>query len=70
VESPRTGIDMRDNTLEGNVNSGEESASVGKKKPPPPPIKRAALASGTSIQAGPPPIPLSTKPKTQVSSHS
>lgn len=55
-------IEMRDNTSEG------QSSIVGKKKPPPPPVKRAELsASGVSKDTGPPPIPMASKPKFQVS---
>jgi hypothetical protein len=55
-------IEMRDNTSEG------QGSIVGKKKPPPPPVKRAELsASGVSKDTGPPPIPMASKPKFQVS---
>jgi hypothetical protein len=71
-ESPTTGIEIRDNAQGEPINGAQESVIVGKKKPPPPPIKKAALAStGNSNGAGsPPPIPLSSKPKPQVSSYS
>ena len=70
-ESPSSEIEMRDNTRENHLNGGHETG-VGKKKPPPPPVKRAELTNpGAVNQAGaPPPIPLSSKPKPQVSSHS
>jgi hypothetical protein len=70
-ESPSSGIEMRDNTQEHHLN-GSHEAEAGKKKPPPPPVKRAELTSSAGVnQAGaPPPIPLSSKPKPQVSSHS
>ena len=72
AEPPHMGIEMRDNTQEEAINGAQESAVVGKKKPPPPPVKKAALASaGSANGAGsPPPIPLSSKPKPQVSSYS
>jgi hypothetical protein len=45
-----------------------ESGVRGKKKPPPPPVKRAELTSaGIPNDNGPPPIPLSSKPKPSVS---
>jgi hypothetical protein len=57
-------IEMKDNTASPPSNSGVP----GKKKPPPPPVKRAGLAgTGVSQSAPPPPIPLSSKPKPQVS---
>ena len=63
-------IEMRDNSQEGPVNNGQESAVVGKKKPPPPPVKRADLTSSRVSDTGmPPPIPLASKPKPQVSSY-
>ena len=62
TEAPSTGVEMRDSTV-------PETGVVGKKKPPPPPAKRAELASTPANQNGlPPPIPLSSKPKSQVSS--
>lgn len=71
VESPSSGNEMRDNTP-GEHNSGQESGVAGKKKPPPPPVKRAELTgSGAAKDTGsPPPIPLSNRPKPQVSNYS
>jgi hypothetical protein len=64
-------IEMRDNTIGSPVASGTvEGGALGKKKPPPPPVKRVELtASGISKQAGAPPVPVSSKPKPQVSNH-
>jgi hypothetical protein len=64
-------IEMRDNTIGSPVASGTvEGGALGKKKPPPPPVKRVELtASGISKQAEAPPVPLSSRPKPQVSSH-
>ena len=66
-ESPQ--IEMRDNTIGSPIGNGAlEGGAIGKKKPPPPPAKRADLTgSGISKDAGPPPVPLSSKPKPQVS---
>ena len=71
AEPQSTGIEMRDNTQDEHINGGQESGIAGKKKPPPPPVKKAALASPGSADGTatlPPPIPLSSKPKPQVSS--
>jgi hypothetical protein len=54
--------DMRDNTSSPAI-----AAIAGKKKPPPPPAKRADLTNGGASSPGPPPIPLASKPKPQVS---
>jgi hypothetical protein len=52
-----------------NQARNEHASSLGKKKPPPPPAKKASLMSPGSFQeAAPPPLPLSSKPKPQVSS--
>lgn len=64
-------IEMRDNTNGGDaLNGAPQVGALRKKKPPPPPIKRAELA-GASVgkEAGPPPIPLSSKPKPSVSAN-
>jgi hypothetical protein len=67
-ESAIQQIETRDNTTGGHTNNRSEGASLGKKKPPPPPVKRAELVSqGISKEAAPPPIPLSSKPKPEVS---
>jgi hypothetical protein len=59
---------MRDNTAGGHTNDGAEVGPLGKKKPPPPPVKRAELAGhGVSKEAAPPPVPLSSRPKPEVS---
>ena len=65
MEPRTTGIEMRNNTLD------QAAGVAGKKKPPPPPVKRAELTSSPANQTGAPPIiPLSSKPKPQVSSYS
>lgn len=64
LQPPRTaniGIQMRDNT------QGEQSPTLGKKKPPPPPAKKVGLVPQGPSGGTPPPIPLSSKPKPQVS---
>ncbi len=48
-------IDMRDNTI------------AAKKAPPPPPKKKPELAGTPTAGAGPPPVPLASKPKPNVS---
>jgi len=53
VTSPT--IEMRDNTIPF------------KKAPPPPPKKKPGLTGGADAGAGPPPVPLSSRPKTNVS---
>jgi hypothetical protein len=72
VEEPEySGIEMQDNEHGSHVSSGQSHSIADKKKPPPPPAKKAGLAgSGIPRNGGvaPPPIPLSTKPKPQVSS--
>lgn len=58
-EEAYTPIEMKDNTA-----SSPEPVIAAKKKPPPPPVKRAGLSSPTvGRDGGPPPIPLSSKPK-------
>ena len=58
-------IDMRDNTTSQSPSMG----FAGKKKPPPPPPKKTELAgNGIGDASRPPPIPMSSKPKPQVSS--
>jgi hypothetical protein len=60
-------IEMRDNTTGGQTNDAAEVGPLRKKKPPPP-VKRADLAGhGVSKEAAPPPIPLSSRPKPEVS---
>jgi hypothetical protein len=64
-------IEMRNNTNGGDaLNGAPQVGALRKKKPPPPPIKRVELA-GASVgkEAGPPPIPLSSKPKPSVSAN-
>jgi hypothetical protein len=58
-------IEMRDNTQRAVPGVGP----LGKKKPPPPPPAKRAELAGTGLSKGPipPPIPLSSKPKPQVS---
>jgi hypothetical protein len=56
-------IEMRDNTI------GEQSSSMGRKNPPPPPVKKASLVAPVQLkESTAPPVPLSSKPKPQVSS--
>lgn len=64
-QSPQ--IEMRDNTSESPI-GGPEGGFLGKKKPPPPPAKRRELmGTGIAKEPVPPPIPMSSKPKPQVS---
>lgn len=64
-QSPQ--IEMRDNTS-GSPVGGPEGGVLGKKKPPPPPAKRRELmGTGIAKEPVPPPIPMSSKPKPQVS---
>jgi len=59
---------MRDNTS-GSPLAGPEGVILGKKKPPPPPPakKKELMGNGVGKEPLPPPIPLSSKPKPQVS---
>jgi hypothetical protein len=43
------------------------SPTVGKKQPPPPPKKKPALSAAPAAGQGPPPLPLASKPKPNVS---
>lgn len=60
-EAANIGIQMRDNT------QGEQTSALGKKKPPPPPAKKVGLVPQAPFGGTPPPIPLASKPKLQVS---
>lgn len=54
--------------LPSPISSPVQPSALGKKKPPPPPAKKPNLMSPTTQKdAAPPPIPISNKPKFQVS---
>jgi hypothetical protein len=53
--APSPTIEMKDNTI------------AAKKAPPPPPKKKPELAGAPTAGAGPPPVPLASKPKPNVS---
>ncbi len=66
TESSSPQVDVSDHSNSANTSNRADLSMVGKKKPPPPPVKRAELG-GILKEAAPPPIPLSSKPKPQVS---
>jgi len=68
-EPQSSAVEMRDSTSEIPV-GGPSGALLGKKKPPPPPAKKKELmGTGLTKEPVPPPIPLASKPKPQVSSN-